>query len=949
MVWDHLNIDKSHVAYAVVAVFTAFFSLTSLVIKEKLYIGESTFASIYGLIVGPHCLGWFDPTSWGNSDYITLELSRITLVVQIFAVAVELPKKYMLRHWRSVFFLLVPVMTAGWLIVGAFVYILIPGLNFADSLLVSACITATDPVLAAAVVGKGKFAQRVPGHLRNILSAESGCNDGMAFPFIYLSLNLIVHRGNAGEIVKDWICITILYECIFGCILGTVIGYCGRHAIKFAERKNLIDRESFLAFYIVLALMSAGFGSMLGVDDLLVSFAAGAAFSWDGWFAKKTEASNFSTVIDLLINMAYFVYFGAIIPWEQFNNDAIGTAAWRLVILAIVVIFLRRIPAVLALKPFIPDIKSWREALFCGHFGPIGVGAVFAAILARGELESFDTNEATPLRQIPPPGSANYQLIACIWPIVTFLIITSIIVHGSSVAVLTLGRHLNSIAVTMTFTNTNTNFTINTSAEKNWLNRLPKLESSGKSFSLQRVDTKALKLKKNKKQKRKHKFEEEEDVLGKLAAANTLQNNEMQKVNNVVVETSGIKYRPAGTTGYKSKLSLRKQRRKQRRSMFQQSEADEEKSGDEPRRAPPQAEQFNLSQLHQDRLRKYREMNPEEEEEKEEEKQLKIEKAEPVNEESLKEETERAQNESENGDMENEIGLETSEPIDVSIHYETSPTGSAVGVAKKVAQPIKAYEEGSKVIIEDRHGEVIDDIDVYSPNRDSQVKSDNEDNSRLHEGKADAEVKNVISRVASRVSSITSAGSLKKSRPHRKGLVYRIGNNLVVENEDGEVIRRYEIHEHHRSKLSDTSEPKGKEEVKNEGDDDKDYVDVFSVNDNASPSLVNKTLNVIGLKKFRSNTAKAAETNKEEVSESELEETKGPHIQRNRSLPPETKKDYYDAYDDTDDNNDDDDDEDEEDDEDDAEEETEVERKRRLAALGHSANSPRDESDEEHI
>ena len=81
-----------------------------------------------------------------------------------------------------------------------------PHFTFNDGLLVSACVTATDPVLAAAVVGKGKFAERVPGHLRNLLSAESGCNDGMAFPFIFLSLNLIIHSGHAGEIVKDWFC-----------------------------------------------------------------------------------------------------------------------------------------------------------------------------------------------------------------------------------------------------------------------------------------------------------------------------------------------------------------------------------------------------------------------------------------------------------------------------------------------------------------------------------------------------------------------------------------------------------------------------------------------------------------------------------------------------------------------------------------------------------------------
>lgn len=453
------------------------FSLISLFIKEKLYIGEATVATIFGLIVGPHCLNWFAPTTWGNTDFITIEVSRIVLIVQIFAVAVELPKKYMLRHWLSVAILLLPIMTFGWLLTSVFVWKLIPTLSWVDGLALAACVTATDPVLASAVVGKGKFARRVPGHLRNLLSAESGCNDGMAFPFAYLAVNLIRYAGNAHEIAFEFIVITILYECVFGCVLGAIIGFSGRHLIKFAEQKNLIDRESFLVFYFVLALLCTGVGSIIGVDDLLVSFSAGTAFSWDGWFAKKTEESHVSNVIDLLLNMAYFVYFGSIIPWEQFNNTVIGISAWKLVILAILVLLFRRIPIMLAMKPFTPDIRTWREALFCGHFGPIGVGAVFISILVRAELEH---GEPTPLAKLPAEGSPNYYTVATIWPVTTFLIIASIVVHGSSIAVFTLGKRLNNMTITMTYTTNG--------PTQSWLSRLPRIEG-GRTLSLHKVDT----------------------------------------------------------------------------------------------------------------------------------------------------------------------------------------------------------------------------------------------------------------------------------------------------------------------------------------------------------------------------------------------------------------------------------------------------------------------------
>ncbi len=61
-----------------------------------------------------------------------------------------------------------------------------------------------------------------------------------------------------------------------------------RHQVRRSEH-DLIDRESFLVFYFVLALFCAGSGSILGIDDLLVGFSCGVGFSNDGWFTQKTE------------------------------------------------------------------------------------------------------------------------------------------------------------------------------------------------------------------------------------------------------------------------------------------------------------------------------------------------------------------------------------------------------------------------------------------------------------------------------------------------------------------------------------------------------------------------------------------------------------------------------------------------------------------------------------
>lgn len=65
---------------------------------------------------GPYGANIFDPRGWGGgnrevSNTITLEVTRVVLAIGVFAIGVELPKTYMKKHWKSLLFLLGPVMT----------------------------------------------------------------------------------------------------------------------------------------------------------------------------------------------------------------------------------------------------------------------------------------------------------------------------------------------------------------------------------------------------------------------------------------------------------------------------------------------------------------------------------------------------------------------------------------------------------------------------------------------------------------------------------------------------------------------------------------------------------------------------------------------------------------------------------------------------------------------
>jgi len=131
------------------------------------------------VIMGPHCAGVFDPRSWApETGVITLEVMRVVLAVGLFAIGVELPGPYMKEHVRGLLVLVVPTMAIGWFVVAGahiplslyerlterispgFMLLLFPSLSFISCLAISACLTPTDPVISAAIIGEF---QAVPG------------------------------------------------------------------------------------------------------------------------------------------------------------------------------------------------------------------------------------------------------------------------------------------------------------------------------------------------------------------------------------------------------------------------------------------------------------------------------------------------------------------------------------------------------------------------------------------------------------------------------------------------------------------------------------------------------------------------------------------------------------------------------------------------------------------
>ncbi|KAL1393120.1 Sodium/hydrogen exchanger family-domain-containing protein [Phyllosticta capitalensis] len=222
MVWKQLEPTASHLTYIVLSSFLIIYALFSLFIRNRLHLSEPPLATLFGIIFGPRGVGVLRPEVWGLDDIFMQEFTRIILGIQVFAVGIELPAHYLAGHWKNVLMMLGPVMTFGWLVCAGLIYGFLR-INFATSLVIAACLTPTDPVLAASVLSNSQFSTRVPRRIRHLLSAESGCNDGVSFPFIYIGLFVMTEK-TVGSILEKWFLITILWQCVLGTVIGLVLG-----------------------------------------------------------------------------------------------------------------------------------------------------------------------------------------------------------------------------------------------------------------------------------------------------------------------------------------------------------------------------------------------------------------------------------------------------------------------------------------------------------------------------------------------------------------------------------------------------------------------------------------------------------------------------------------------------------------------------------------------------
>ena len=382
--------------------FLVLLGATSGVINQLLWVSEPLACVLAGIALGPLGIGLLhlDP---GNSPLdagILREAARFTLAIAVTGAAMRLPAFWLRQNWRGLAVALGPGMLLMWA-AGAAIGSVVLGLAALPALLLGAAIAPTDPVLSAPIL-TGRLARRaVPGLMRDGMTAESAINDGLALPLVMLPISLMLHP--AATAWSDWLLHVVLWEIVGATLVGASAGWVTAKIMEWARSRPDSEQASLLTVTIAMALATTAGVRLLGGDEVLAAFVAGATLNNSNRrFNVQEHHERFSEALARFFDLPVMILFGTAIPWAAWA--ALG---WRAAAFAVAVLLLRRIPAWLLLRRWIPWNRDVRSALFAGWFGPIGAAALFYAMLIQDDTGS-----------------------AALWPFIALAIGASVLAHG---------------------------------------------------------------------------------------------------------------------------------------------------------------------------------------------------------------------------------------------------------------------------------------------------------------------------------------------------------------------------------------------------------------------------------------------------------------------------------------------------------------------------------------
>ncbi|CAN5585367.1 cation:proton antiporter [soil metagenome] len=274
-------------------------------------------------------------------------------------------------------------------LVTAILAVAVAGLGWPEALLVAAVLAPTDPVFAAAIVGR----EEVPGRLRHLLNVESGLNDGLALPVVLVLLAVVggpdIEYGPlAGELA-------------LGLVIGVVIPVIAVLLLRSRFTTTTSTYESLTSVAVGLIVLSLA--ELTHANLFLAAFAAGITIAT---LAPELRDSfhEFGELVTELLKLVAILVFGALI-----SPAFLGEIPPLGYVFAVLALLVAR-PVAIALS-FVGSRLPWPEQAAVAWFGPKGFASVVYGLIV---LDS---------------GAAQADVL---FHLVALVVVLSILAHSST-------------------------------------------------------------------------------------------------------------------------------------------------------------------------------------------------------------------------------------------------------------------------------------------------------------------------------------------------------------------------------------------------------------------------------------------------------------------------------------------------------------------------------------
>ena len=357
-----------YIELAVLAVFVFCYSIVAGRVERAATSGPIVFV-VAGLLMGPLGLGWFD----GDVSRTELRVfADLTLALILFIDAANADLAILRRQFRipsrMLLFGLPGVIFLGTITAA----LLFDVLSLYEAAILGTMLAATDAALGKAVVTN----KAVPTQIREGLNIESGLNDGLCVPILFVFIALALGSGAEGSSTMHALKL-VIQELGIGLAVGLGLTAIGAWALRWCHDQGWVTEIWKQVTVVALAIACFTVAQSLHGSGYIAAFTGGLLF---GFMAKGDTHK-------LVLAAEGTGETLALMTWMLFGAVVIGQSVerftWEMLVYALLSLtVIRMLPVFLSLAG---TGESTASKLFLGWFGPRGLASIVFAIIVLNE------------------------------------------------------------------------------------------------------------------------------------------------------------------------------------------------------------------------------------------------------------------------------------------------------------------------------------------------------------------------------------------------------------------------------------------------------------------------------------------------------------------------------------------------------------------------------------